>query len=629
MEEKTGGKRLASDSDKGKKTAALVCGVIAVVLLTAYLALCILAGGEKLWPHTSVMGIDVSGLTATQAEERLSQAIPQQWAGKTVELYESGSGASFSLETEELMEPADLAQDLWNAQQRGNFFALGGQYLMRLLNRGEETVGVTLRYTQKGQERMDRALSQLSQKLGISGNATTYEVTDTAILFEKGITGTAVDLDAVRSGVTAALTGEGPAKVAIPLIQAPPAEPDFQAIQRGIYAQVSDAYLDRESKEIVPSVTGKDLDIEAARTALANTADGKLCRVELELTQPQVTTEELTENLFRDILGEAVTRVRGTNVRVGNVTTAAQFVDGTILFPGEEFSFNQTCSPYAVSNGYGKATAYVNGLSKDTVAGGICQASSTLYWATLKANLETLERYAHRYEPDYVSGGLDATVYGDHGESDSLDFRFRNNTEHPIKIQAMVDEKRYLHVTIYGTDETGIHGEPYSANRVITQYAQTIYEPSEAIPQGTTQKDPERTAYNAVTIDTYQKLVDAEGNEISTTFLYQSKYKVRNAVILYNPADMALWGIDPYTGIRSQEAVAPVESAPVGESPAPAEPAGEGQAPQGGQPPAETGESPVPTVDPTVPIDPPVEETPSAGEDPSDPLLPPGTIQVP
>ena len=145
MEEKTGGKRLASDSDKGKKTAALVCGVIAVVLLTAYLALCILAGGEKLWPHTSVMGIDVSGLTATQAEERLSQAIPQQWAGKTVELYESGSGASFSLETEELMEPADLAQDLWNAQQRGNFFALGGQYLMRLLNRGEETVGVTLR----------------------------------------------------------------------------------------------------------------------------------------------------------------------------------------------------------------------------------------------------------------------------------------------------------------------------------------------------------------------------------------------------------------------------------------------------------------------------------------------------
>ena len=463
---------------------------------------------------------------------------------------------------------------------------------------------------------MDDTLNQLTRRLGIGGNETTYEIKEEAIVFRKGRSDTRVDEAAVRNGVTAALLGTGEDRVTVPLSVAPPAEPDFEAIHKEVYAEVSDAYLDRDSGEIVPSVTGLDFDIERARKALSDAPDGSTCRIALEVTKPEMSTEELNETLFRDILGDAATRVSGTSIRIGNIKVAAEFVNGTILFPGEEFSFNQTCSPYAVDNGYGKATAYVNGLSKDTVAGGICQASSTLYWAVLKANLEVVERSAHRYEPSYIRGGLDATVYGDYGEEGGLDFRFKNNSDHPIKIEGYMDDKRYLHMTIYGTDTTGVHGEPYSTNRVLLQAAKTIYEADATVPQGTTRKDPERTGYDAVSIDTYQKLVDAEGKTVSTELLYTTKYKVRNAVILFNPADLELWGIDPVTGIRTEPTAAPTTA-----------PEGEGNAPAGSLPPAEGGQPAVPPPEGGQPIVTPPEATPDGGTSPEGetgtPVLPP------
>lgn len=627
MEEKNEGKRLAETPNEKKKqknrVPLVVTGVIFAMLLVGYLGLCIATGGEKMWPNTTVMGIDVSGLTMAQAQEKLTREIPQQWEGQMVELVEPTGGHRLTLSAENLMEPADLEQDLRELSGKGGFLTRGGRYLANLLSRGDEGSGCALQYTQEGQRQVDEILSRLSRDLGIDGNETTYEVTDTHLVFHKGVTGTKVDADAVRSGITDALVGVGPDTVTVPLIQAPPAEPNFASIKNSLYAKVADAYLDRESQEIVPSVTGKDLDVEAARIALTQTAEGKVCRVPLKVTEPEMTTQELTESLFRDVLGAAATHVTGTSVRKGNVKTAAAFLNDTILLPGDEFSFNEICSPYTVANGYGKATAYVNGLSKDTVAGGICQASSTLYWATLKSNLETVERSAHRYEPSYIRGGLDATVYGDYGEEGSLDFRFKNNTAYPLKIEAYMDNQSYLHVIVHGTDKTGVHGEPYSTNRVVTKVAQTIYQADASVPAGTTRKDPERTAYNGVSIETYQRLVDAQGKEVSTTLLYKTRYYARDAVIYFNPDDLELWGIDPVTGIRAETADQPVEGVvDPNEAGVPTEsgdpipentPAG--QIPEDNEPPV------LPPQSQTEPTPPPV-TTP----EPTATAIPPGTI---
>lgn len=622
MEEKdtrAGGKRMAAGGGTGKK-AAIALGAAAVLVLAGYLGLCAYAGsgGGRMAPNTHIGGVAVGGQSTEAAAATLESALEERLAALGVQFSCEGKlytvpGGEFSYDAAGAVTVASPAS--------GSFFTRGAKFLQGLLSKNGHAVALTL-------DHVPEAVVRAARECGDADTQTTWEVTDTAVVFTKGRTGRSLDAAQLMAALTERaghlLNNDEPAgyaPVEAVVAVAPPGEPDFEMIRRGLFTEAAEAYLDRESGEIVPSVTGKDLDIDAARTALAGAEEGKLCRVELTLDVPAVTTESLTESLFRDTLGSAATRVTGTADRKMNVRVAAAFLDGKIVFPGEEFSFNQACSPYSVANGYGKATAYVNGLSKDTVAGGICQASSTLYWASLKANLETVERSAHRYEPSYVNGGLDATVYGDYQEEGSLDFRFKNSTEHPIKLEAYMDDRNYLYVNIYGTDTTGVHGEPYSTNRVVIQAYETIYEPSDAIPQGTTQKDPERTGYHAVSWDTYQKLVDAEGNTVSETKLYTTKYKLRNAVVLYNPADMALWGIDPYTGLQTLEPVVP-STEPGGEAVLPPE----GSQP-GETPPAETGTLPPPGETGTV--QPPAESfpilpVPTPIPDPGEAILPPG-----
>ena len=139
--------------------------------------------------------------------------------------------------------------------------------------------------------------------------------------------------------------------------------------------------------------------------------------------------------------------------------------------------------------------------------------------------------------------GTHATVY-----ADVLDFQFKNNTEYPIKLESYQDKSHYLHVTIYGTDTTGIHGEPY--NRVIsTVAAKRTYVADSSIPVGSAPvRDPNYPFYNGITVDLYQRLVDKDGNVISDTFLYRNTYRVSNPRYRYNPADSARLGIDPSTG---------------------------------------------------------------------------------
>ena len=616
-ENTNGGKRLAPGENKpvNKTWLLILAGVLAVVICV-YLALCAYAHRDAFWKNTSVGGVDISGLTTAQAAERLNAELPKNWEGRTLTLT-GPKGERFSIETDGLVEPEDLNADLARAHYGGhgknaNFLGLGVWYLAH--NIAGETVETapTLAYTAQGEQRVEELLSRVAHELNVTGKDTVCRYGQDAINLVKGRTDVKVQTDHTRNSITEALATGGD-EVTVSVATMTPAELDFDSIYNEIFATASAAYLDKETGEIVPSVTGKSFDISAARAALDAAEEGEIVQVAFDLTVPSPTTEELEAILFRDVLGEASTRVTGTADRRMNVGVAAAFLNGHIVYPGEEFSFNQICSPYTVDNGYGKATAYVNGLSKDTVAGGICQASSTLYWASLKANLETLERYAHAYYPSYIKGGLDATVYGDYGESGSLDFRFKNSTEHPIKIESYVDGSRYLHVLLHGTDTTGIHGEPYSTNMVVTKQAQTIYEAREDIPQGTTQKDPERTAYNGATIDTYQKLVDLEGNVVEERKLYTSKYAVRNAVVWFNPADLALWNIDPNTGLKLPDPT-PGPEGPAVTDPAVTDPGTVTTPPPAGQ------ETPLPPAESTGPVLPPqAGETPAVQPTPEQP----------
>lgn len=121
--------------------------------------------------------------------------------------------------------------------------------------------------------------------------------------------------------------------------------------------------------------------------------------------------------------------------RVYNITKACSILNGTIIKPGEEFSFNNTIGPMGEENGFKKATGFdSDGKLIQISGGGMCQISSTLYNVALLANLEITERHAHSRRVNYVPADKDATIY--YG---SLDLKFINNTDSDIKITAEND----------------------------------------------------------------------------------------------------------------------------------------------------------------------------------------------
>ena len=143
-------------------------------------------------------------------------------------------------------------------------------------------------------------------------------------------------------------------------------------------------------------------------------------------------------------IGSFTTKTTANEVRNKNVRLAAAAVNGTVLRPGEEFSFNGTVGERTEAKGYGPAGAYNNGEVVQEIGGGVCQVSSTLFNAVYRAGLTTTYRRSHTFEPSYVTPGCDATVsWG------GPDYKFVNNSSHAIGIRASY-YNRECSVSIYG-----------------------------------------------------------------------------------------------------------------------------------------------------------------------------------
>lgn len=157
--------------------------------------------------------------------------------------------------------------------------------------------------------------------------------------------------------------------------------------------------------------------------------------------EPEAFEEDtINENKISTFSTKVYTK---TADRVKNLHIVCDKLTGTILEPGEEFSYNDTCGPYDKENGFGKATVFVNGEEVQEYGGGVCQLSSTLYNAIKDIGCEVLERHNHSKEVYYVPKNEDATVsYG------LLDFRFKNTNSYPIEIHAFSD-KNEVTVSIY------------------------------------------------------------------------------------------------------------------------------------------------------------------------------------
>mgnify|MGYP000030327418 FL=1 len=255
--------------------------------------------------------------------------------------------------------------------------------------------------------------------------------------------------------------------------------------------------------------------------ALSGAKSGEKVEIPLVLTSADLTTAEYEKLLFRDQISSYSTEVDGSDNRKTNVKLAAQYCDGTILMPGESFSYNLGVGELTEERGFLPGPSYADGESVLDMGGGICQVSSTLYMACLYANLEIDERHCHPYPASYVPAGLDATVaWG------GCDFEFTNDTDYPIKITTTYDGYS-TSCTIWGTVTEPFSVELYTETLETEPY-ETKYELDKSL--GKDEQILDTTGIEGLTIQSYRRVYDGEGNVISDNPEAVSVYSVRDEV---------------------------------------------------------------------------------------------------
>ena len=307
-----------------------------------------------------------------------------------------------------------------------------------------------------------------------------------------------------------------------------PELPDLQGLYDQNYIAPVNAEMDPKTFEVSSDSYGYHFDLEAALAAISQADYGETLEFPFQKIPPEVTAASLSARLFCDVLGEAKTPYKGsdTNNRNTNLAVACAAVNGLVLLPGEVFDYNATLGERTAEAGYKEAPSYVGGLTMDTLGGGICQISSTLYYSSLFADLEIVERHNHGYVSDYIPKGMDATVTWE-----GANFRFRNNTNYPIRIEAWRAEG-YVNVRILGTDERDYYVKMTYKVRETTPF-DIVYEEYPADnPKGYKDGQEIVTPYTGYIVQTYKEKYNKETDElISSEKWTYDVYKKRDQVI--------------------------------------------------------------------------------------------------
>ncbi|MBQ6796851.1 MAG: VanW family protein [Clostridia bacterium] len=224
-------------------------------------------------------------------------------------------------------------------------------------------------------------------------------------------------------------------------------------------------------------IIGIDFDKSTAASALSSSADG--CTIPVKVTYPKIDLKELKKYTFPDLLATYYTYFSTSNKqRAHNLTLAASKINGKVLEPGEQLSFNETVGERTPENGFQQATVYTSEGTDEGYGGGICQTSSTLYYTCILSNLQIDERKNHRYTVTYMRDDKSGyNVYGNDATVNwgTIDYKFTNSKEYPLKLEMYADGGKLI-CNIRGTADGST--------------ARFVYENSDFKPLGFVYKKP-------------------------------------------------------------------------------------------------------------------------------------------
>lgn len=517
-------------------------GALVAVLIGLLLALVV--GGVLLAPqfvpniydHTSVMGVDMSGMTVEQAGAAWEKQARKLCDTTKLTLMAEGEKLTECSLTElgVSVSGRDAALAAWNACHGGsvldNALALAGS----VLGQGRDVTPPLTVDSSILDAKVDDIVANLNCTV-VDGEYHLDENGDKGpgLYITKPGDGRVIDGGQLRSEVRTHMEQRDLSDVMCTYKSSEAMQINVQDIYDELHGPVRESKYDRETGKPTPSRVGVEFDVADVEAQLKAARPGETFLAKAEVTFPQSTEEMMAEAMFRDVLGTYTTKVSGSWVRINNVHLAANCINGKVYNPGEEFWYNATVGERTEARGFGAAPAYVGGKTVDTVGGGVCQVSSTLYYATLLANLQIVKRYCHQFAPAYITWGCDATV-----SWNGPDYAFRNNTPFPIKIVTEWKDNN-LTCTILGTKTDDTYVKMVSQTLSSTGWSE-VYEVNPELPYGS-EPVVVQTPYTGYLVKTYRQIYDGNDNLISSTFEATSDYESRNRIIqvppdYYNPA---------------------------------------------------------------------------------------------
>ena len=400
--------------------------------------------------NASIGGLDVSGMSQYQAYKAVKDTAAQTLL--TQDLILELPQQTLTIRPQEVELKLDVIKAVMDAYQIGRKEdATASEIpLSRYLTYNEEALRTMLKnYAAK----YDTTLTQPSWKLRgqvPNLNTDTYdpESPGQTVELTLGLPERHLDVEAVLQEISAAYDGSLAGLRHLTLGVEPnklPEKPNLEEIYRTCMISAKDDSLDLQTYQLVPGSFGYHFDREKAGGMIASADFGEVVSIPMEAFEPEIYGDEV---YFRDVLGSCETKHTADENRNINLALVCQFLDGYVIAPGEEFSYNMAVGERTEERGFKPATVFSGDRKSKDFGGGVCQGSSTLYNCLLEGDMEILERHGHGALVTYIPLGLDAAV----NWLTKTDLRFRNNSHFPVKIQAEVSDG-YMKMKLLGTDE--------------------------------------------------------------------------------------------------------------------------------------------------------------------------------
>ena len=437
---------------KGLAIAGIIAAVIVICLVAFALANKL---NDKVYSNIYLNGVDMSGKT----REEVEKYIDDYWTKVTSKQISIKNG-----EKELILVTADsidlvidknamVVEVMAYGRDKNKNIVMNNLDIVKAYFE-KQNIDLKYSYTENKLANVaTEAILEVDER--VKDDTYTVDKENNTLIITKGAKGKDFVATEFKSELIDVILDEAATVYEVKLEDAEREDIDVDVLFAEVHKDAKDAYADESVKPAVyyKHEFGTTFDKEDLRKVLAkeeNMAEGKVIEYKLTTTQPKVTIQALTKTLYKDKLGSCTSDFSNSDAnRASNVKLAAKMLNGTIVMPGETFSFNKTMGDCGLaSRGFKSAAVFKNGKVVKEIGGGVCQLSSSLYVATLYANLGIVARSQHALPVGYVPVSLDATVYYPY-----TDFKFKNTRNYPIKISATTTTNRRLVVTIYGTKE--------------------------------------------------------------------------------------------------------------------------------------------------------------------------------